>query len=96
MDFWKVGSEKMRCTSAFILRTMLAGVPAGATKLRHRLKGPSLPGAAVHHLRDDAAATPDACFPLIYNPAFRTIGRPRLATYSLPSIGPTCGGSRSR
>ena len=31
-----------------------------------------------------------------YNPAFRTIGRPRLAIYSLPSIGPTCGGSRSR
>ena len=36
-------------------------------------------------------------FPLfVYNPAFRTFGRPRLAIYSLPSIDPTCGGSRSR
>ena len=31
-----------------------------------------------------------------YNPAFFTLGRPRLAAYSLPSIGATCGGSRSR
>ena len=31
-----------------------------------------------------------------YNPALRTVVRPRLAIYSLPSIGPTCGGSRSR
>ena len=66
-----------------------------------RLSSNPLPGAAAHPLRDapqrlTLAFDFPACPLFVYNPAFRTIGRPRLAIYSLPSIGPTCGGSRSR
>src|SRR5215211_5195927 len=36
------------------------------------------------------------CAFFVCNPAFSTFAPPRLVMYSLPSIGPTCGGSRSR